>query len=330
MSPVTDNAVNSGSSGDHELSEFLDQDLAELAREDARIRRRASEDPGTAGDEGEAVWAALLTKWLAPYQVVTKGRVLFPDGWASPQVDVVVLRRSYPPRLLDKKLFISSGVLAAFECKNTLTSQAVRTAVQTAAEIKSRVPRRMGSARGELRPPLIYGLLALSHPWRSPGSTPIDNVDEALTSACGEVGEPWCLIDIACVADLTAWSLAHHVEVPGMFGPEQWAARRNLGVPPSGQVLAQYTRWRREEFDNGPDFLNPIAVLIAQLSLWLAWEDPELRAIADYYRLARLLGQGTGIGGSYPLQVLSEDALRSLRGLGGRGAFWDPHRSFQF
>jgi hypothetical protein len=118
----------------HALEDFLAQDRAMISAEYNRIFRRSTEDPGTAGDEGEENWADLLRSWLPPnYQVVTKGRILFPDGNATPQVDVIVLRASYPPRLLTKKLYLSSGVVAAFECKNTLESQHIIKAAKTAA-----------------------------------------------------------------------------------------------------------------------------------------------------------------------------------------------------
>jgi hypothetical protein len=41
------------------------------------IRKRASEDSGTAGDQGEEHWRKLFKQWLPPaYHVVTKGRLL--------------------------------------------------------------------------------------------------------------------------------------------------------------------------------------------------------------------------------------------------------------
>ncbi|MFI8802678.1 DUF6602 domain-containing protein [Micromonospora chalcea] len=65
----------------------------------------------------------MLREWLpASYHVRTKGRILAHDGAASRQVDVVVLRPGYPSKLLDKKLYVASGVAAAFECKLTLTA----------------------------------------------------------------------------------------------------------------------------------------------------------------------------------------------------------------
>jgi hypothetical protein len=54
----------------HELEDFLEQDQAEIASEYKRIYRRSTEDPGTAGDQGEENWAELLRNWLPPnYQV---------------------------------------------------------------------------------------------------------------------------------------------------------------------------------------------------------------------------------------------------------------------
>lgn len=82
----------------HELQRFLDQMAVELADEYERIRLRATEDPGTAGDEGEENWANLIREIVpASYPVVTKGRILSADGRASPQIDVLVLSPAYPP-----------------------------------------------------------------------------------------------------------------------------------------------------------------------------------------------------------------------------------------
>ncbi|GIJ19386.1 DUF6602 domain-containing protein [Micromonospora lutea] len=130
----------------HELDTWIEQTTSEMASEYERIRQRATEDPGTAGDEGEENWARLLREWLpSSYQVRTKGRILAHDGAASRQVDVVVLRPGYPSKLLDKKLYVTSGVAAAFECKLTLTAAHIKEATQTAAEIARMAAPRQGS-----------------------------------------------------------------------------------------------------------------------------------------------------------------------------------------
>ena len=107
----------------HDLVNFMQALTREMDAEYQRIQKRASEDPGTAGDQGEENWAEVLRLWLPPtYQVVTKGRIISQqDTPPSPQVDVLVLKPTYPKGLLNKKLYLAAGVEAAFECKITLS-----------------------------------------------------------------------------------------------------------------------------------------------------------------------------------------------------------------
>ena len=48
----------------HELNVWIEQTTTEMASEYQRIRARATEDPGTAGDEGEENWAQLFREWF--------------------------------------------------------------------------------------------------------------------------------------------------------------------------------------------------------------------------------------------------------------------------
>ena len=111
----------------HDLHDFMSQISNEMSAEYDRIQKRASEDPGTAGDQGEENWAELLRDWLPRnYEVVTKGRIISQDGKTSPQIDVLVLNGAYPRKLLGKKLYLAAGVAAAFECKTTLKANACK------------------------------------------------------------------------------------------------------------------------------------------------------------------------------------------------------------
>lgn len=298
-----------------------------MAAEYRRIYQRTLEDPGTAGDEGEENWAALLREWLpSRYQIVTKGRVVFPDRSASPQVDVLVLGASYPPRLLTKKLYLSSGVVAAFECKNTLTAAHVREAARTASVLKSRVPKRTGSIQEELRLPLVYGLLAHSHAWKSENSTPIENIDSALIDAIHGTEHPSQLIDVICVADLAAWTLGHFIECPWFFEPRIRELRASRGVPPEGMVASQYTRFTEGVFGADVREPSPVAILVTHLLQWSAWEDHDARPIADYFRLAGLMGSGTGPGIPWPLTVFTDEVQARLRvnpPSTGPASFWN-------
>jgi hypothetical protein len=109
----------------HDLFVFMQEASEKMSAEYQRVHATAASDPGTAGDEGEENWASLLRDWLPTgFEVKTKGRLLSTDGRRSPQVDVIVLRPSYPRKLIDenKKVYLAEGVAAAFECKLTLRS----------------------------------------------------------------------------------------------------------------------------------------------------------------------------------------------------------------
>ena len=66
---------------EHDVHDFVRRAQKELQEEYLRIRKRAAEDPGTAGDQGEENWATLFREWLPGYfQVITKGRILADSG----------------------------------------------------------------------------------------------------------------------------------------------------------------------------------------------------------------------------------------------------------
>lgn len=161
----------------HEVFDFMRSVTDQLAAEYERIQKRAKEDPGTAGDQGEENWATVLRHWVPPiFQVVTKGRILSADGRTSPQLDVIVLSPVYPTFLLDKKLYLAGGVVAAFECKTTLRSDHIRKAVETGNVVHSLAHCRTGTPYKELHSPIVYGLLAHSHNWKGR----VDPVDRSI------------------------------------------------------------------------------------------------------------------------------------------------------
>ena len=197
----------------HELEHFIHVATEKMSGEYRRIQARATEDPGTAGDQGEENWAELLRSWLpSNYRVVTKGRILGHTGKASPQVDVIVLHPSYPPLLDSTKMYIAGGVVAVFECKLTLKAEHVRAAFETAAIIRRLLPFREGSPHNELYSPIIFGILSHSHSWNSEKSTPLENIGRYIyDSERAFSSHPRELVDLICVSDLTTWYRGHMV-----------------------------------------------------------------------------------------------------------------------
>ena len=211
----------------HDLHDFMRQLSIEMSAEYERIQKRATEDPGTAGDQGEENWAELLRGWLPrTYEVVTKGRIISQDGVTSPQIDVLVLKGSYPQKLLNKKLYLAAGVAAAFECKTTLKASHITEAIENCVKIKNLYPVRKGTPYKELHTPIVYGLLAHSHSWKSEKSTPEQNIESKLTEVDEiHVLHPRQHLDILCVADLAAWSSSFIT----FIGPRQipdWGSMR--------------------------------------------------------------------------------------------------------
>lgn len=304
----------------HELAVLLQQVQETLASEYQRIVGRAHEDPGTAGDEGEENWAGFLRQWLPRgYHVVTKGRILSVDGEASPQVDVLVLTPAYPPALLDKKLYLAAGVAAAFECKTTLKKEHIVRAVETAAMVHrlahpsgDRSTRR-GSPYVELHSGIVYGLLAHAHSWVD--ATAADHVGNAVEEGLQGADHPRDVLDVVCVANLGTWTTmktsymgpnvsAWHLDQLRPDFPEGYASSVALGPAPSATFA---------EVDG--TFPNiPVAQLCAFLTSRLAREDPSMRPIADYFRVAGLLGHSRGSGKAWRLsEVYSDEVAERLR-----------------
>lgn len=276
---MTDNQ----SSQPHELVEFLRAATDRVARDYELIQRRATDDPGTAGDQGEENWATLLRNWLPPmYPIVTKGRILARDGWASPQVDVLVLHPSYPVHLRDQKLYLAGGVVAAFECKITLRTEHIRRAVSTAAFIRRHLRPRRGTPYKELNSPLIYGLLAHSHSWKEEKSTPVKNIDDQLYQAdLNTTQHPREMLDLLCVADLAIWFNLKNPWLGPALVPG-WSDETSALYGPNGAALTSF-----EHFPFVPEQLErlfpPVGVLISLLLSRLAWEDPGMRNFAEYF-----------------------------------------------
>lgn len=288
----------------HDLFDFMRKLSEEMAAEYQRIQKRATEDPGTAGDQGEENWAELLRDWLPhSYEVVTKGRIISEQGETSPQVDVLVLTGSYPRKLLNKKLYLAAGVAAAFECKTTLKASHIKKAVENCTKIKGLYPARSGTPYRELYAPLVYGLLAHSHSWKAGRSTPAQNIEERLAESDADlVAHPRLQLDMLCVADLSAWRStamsfvdAQQGQSVDFFGLRGSAQTAYLSDSVYGQPLSGHS--------------SPAGVLISYLTRRLAWEEPSLRSIAEYYRVVDLAGPGGGLLRAWPTSIYS-DAVR--------------------
>ncbi|WNG79927.1 hypothetical protein C6A86_016795 [Mycobacterium sp. ITM-2016-00316] len=298
---------------EHELETFLAQDLAEMASEYERIYKRSTEDPGTAGDEGEEVWAALLRDWLpGSYEIRTKGRVLGADGTAGPQVDILVLRPGYPKRLLDKKLYLAGGVAAVFECKNTLKAGHIETTWANVAKVNAlTIGREATNPRSALVPDIYYGLLAHGHSWDSGGSDPVGIIVGHLQRLLDKTPLMRDALSLLCVANLASWTaLRMTYDGPGLMPPDIWEARKKLLGASSDDPLCSLsymnssTSW--DEFVPS----NPLGVLVSTVVGRLAFSDDSLSPLANYFLAAGMQGMGSGVAGrNFPLTSQMPEAI---------------------
>jgi hypothetical protein len=262
-----------------------------------------------------------LRKWLPKsYTIVTKGRLLAYDGTPSPQVDIIVLGPAYPPFLVEKKVYLLGGVVAAFECKTTLLRKHLTTASQTCACIKGLPTAEVqeGSPWKELRGGVIYGLLAHSHDWRMPESTPKENVDAALLEDAKAISHPHELLDIVCISDLGCWHNMLSLSVPAIYGDYWQVARQHSKYPPDGGISGAFMGQHERAAGDLP-LPAPIGVALASLYGRLGQTDPSMRHIADYLRMADIAGPGAGKEIIWPLSVLSHSLEQRLQ----RGQFED-------
>lgn len=314
----------------HELAVFLRQDASEMQSEYNRIRTRTVEDPGTAGDEGEEAWAEVLRDWLPErYEVVTKGRLLSSDGRAGPQLDIIVLRPGYPRRLLNKKLYLVGGVIAAFECKNTLTAEHVRRCFAQARAIDELITFRKETPFGQIVPQIYFGLLAHSTVWHSEDEAVRRRIDALLQEGLARATSCRYSPSLLCVSDLQCWSTMRMAyDGPGLMPEEIWQIRRErAGLPAEGCHSVQYNRYAQVE--NWPEAqppFNPLSHAIAAIFARIAHEDASTRLLSQYFYAAGLEGSGVPVAArTFPLSDYPETVRRWLPTRlsdGERGSEW--------
>lgn len=296
----------------NDLVKFMSSATKMMADEYERIQERAQEDPGTAGDQGEENWATLLRSWLPhTFHIVTKGRILSHKGIASPQVDVIVLQPEYPTQLLDKKLYLAGGVLAAFECKITLKANHIDEFVKNSIEIRNQIQERKGTPYKELQSPILYGLLAHSHSWKGENSTPIENIESKLWEVDEAfITHPFQIPDILCVADLATWTSTKMA----FIGPRQvpnWGNGLNKIYGENGSATSGYIR-HSKEIENQTENFSPIGAMITALFQKLAWQVPGLQNLSSYFTQVNIQGSGQGNMRTWESSIYSEEVKNKV------------------
>lgn len=296
----------------NDLVDFMHSQTREIEEEYARILKRSTEDPGTAGDQGEENWAELLRNWLpADYQIVTKGRLINIDGETSPQVDIIVLKPFYPKHLLNKKLYLTAGVIAAFECKNTLKSDHIKKTLHNSIKIRRLLKLEESTYIKELHSPIIYGLLAHSHSWKKDTSTPRRNIDKKLKEEdVYNITHPRECLDILCVADLALWS---SFKAPMAYEyyqeDEKWKIKW-IEMVQTGYSMSKEYEYTKTYEENSP--FTPVGAMLGRLYNKLALTDKRLKDFSNYLNKT-IVGDYSIFLRNWTFNTLSEKARVDLR-----------------
>jgi len=296
----------------HDLFDFMSNQTRDIQQEYNRIQKRVTEDPGTAGDQGEENWATLLRQWLPPaFSIITKGRIISTDGIASPQIDILVLYPTYPDYLKDKKLYLAGGVAAAFECKTTLKTEHIKKVIGNCIQIKEHALPIRGTLYRDLNSTIIYGLLAHSHSWKNSTEKNLSRVyDTLFEQDLEQVDHPCKTLDIMCVADLGLWS-----STKGFFGSHKFQndSKKNnwLDKFKDGACFTSYLSFNKND-ENQLENFEPIGSMLVKLIEMLSWQYPDLRRIAHYLIGTYLSGSGKGIVRLWSLDKLTSEVRQVI------------------
>jgi hypothetical protein len=185
---------------------------------------------------------------------------------------------------------------------------------------------RHGSTFDELFSPILYGILAHSHCWKNSKSrSPVFHLIGEKNTAYQEINHPRDALDLICVADLGTLSVnklilpsnessaENHSEII-QLGYNQWIPRIHLP----------------EFIENDLDFPNPnpIGIMVYSLLSRLAWEDKNIRRLANYYRAILNSGVGSTLDVTWPLEILSDEARKQLQCQDLTEKHWDKSSKF--
>jgi hypothetical protein len=173
---------------------------ADVATQLARARELLGH-PVNKGDASEALWLALLQKYLPQRYQARRAHVVDSKGQFSDQIDIVIHDRQYSPFVFsyeESDVVPAESVYAAFEVKQELTAADISYAHGKLASVRRlhRTSLPIPTAGG-LQPPkplhhILGGLLTIGSSWNPPLGDP-------MLSALGPAATDRH-IDLICVA----------------------------------------------------------------------------------------------------------------------------------
>ena len=294
----------------------MQQLTTQMKHEYDRIRLNSSNDPGTAGDEAENVWAELLRGWIPPQcKIVTKGQLIDIHGNLSPQVDIIILKPSYPPFLYDKKKYLLDGVLAVFECKLTLRKSDIGKFIKNSVKIKTMKPSKSGTPYKELFSEPYYGLLSHSCCWENK-----EKIGDLLHEFdLLHISHPREMPDIVCVADSGVWLVAKDTD------NSNWKPMFDDSPPCPETSYMHYSI--EQEDDKSRENFSVLGYLISNLYMSLNLHEESFSEIGAYFFNMEFATASSGITREWTYDIFSDAVAKKIQ---STDSFEDLEQSFEW
>lgn len=160
-------------------------------------------------------------------------------------------------------------------------------------------------------PPVFFGLLAESHEWKAPASTPKENIRDITDELERDmVQAPREGLDLLCVPDLGTWDRITMV-LPEKFLKQQLTTNPLFGVLThaygTDSLVMSSMRHDYEQQD-----LSPLTHFIGLLWQKLALNDASLKPLADGFRITKTspeIGSFNMGSGPYKLASVSTEQI---------------------
>lgn len=258
-----------------DLRRLLEQAESRIADdwEDSR-RQAANHDANRAGNQAEDTWRDFLGKWgpFPPGNILSRRYIAGPGG-ESGEVDIVVVKPSYPAELRGQTTVLSSGVAAAFSVKLTYEARHLRQAIEQKLDLARLSQHKTGDPHSELVGAFPFGLLAHAVKPGADRDGAGRQVQDTYSTASSVVSHPREELDCVLVADSCFLSMTRTTLSPFLTGGDvsstQWLPATGLMLhdvigQQVGSVLARFLVWwhdRHAQMTSEPSALEGFADL---------------------------------------------------------------------
>jgi hypothetical protein len=248
---------------------------------------------------------------------VTKGRIVTSDNWASGQVDLIVLKPSYPPSLVNNKLYIAAGVAAVFECKLNIRRDGLKKAIKTISELQRKFEPIRRTPFCEANSEIITGILAVS----------VKNLDKSkLLEYAAKIIQAYRentkgireLPDILSISDVSTFSTKKKILVgPHCIDDLKETVDEETSGRGGAVVSLHY------EDPAGPEIgPNPIFYFLSEFLIKLGRRDSSIREISNYFQNI-YSPKTTSINWMEWLHAFSEETIAKLEKNGYSPEKWN-------